>query len=389
MTKGDVLGVLLGGNALTKKQIVDRLGISERQFKRAISTLRHRDGHTIEYDPHTKTYKLVSISEDVDDDMADNDEFTKFINSSIRRREREEARNKAKLNTIEKVLREAVRRLEPVEPNYSIIPDHSNQSVVALLSDIHIGRVTSTYDENVMRDRLSKYFTNVNLLTDIEAQYLPVKDMNFFFLGDFVDGETIFPGQGFEIEIDVMEQALRLASLISKYIQTFAHDYNTVNIWATPGNHGRNGKYNSFNSNWDNVVYKFIEVALSEQENVHFHYATNNSRLLVASVNNNGFLLTHGDLIRMAYQVPYYGITNMMNRWSQSVPGWDYLTMGHFHHYSLGTKFIDKEFIINGSFLSGDNFSLERLGANTHPSQVVFGVHEKCGVTWRYPVNLY
>jgi hypothetical protein len=61
--------------------------------------------------------------------------------------------------------------------------------------------------------------------------------------------------------------------------------------------------------------------------------------------------------------------------------------LGHFHTLSQN-QIPGGEVLMNGSFKLTDEYAYNSLAAANEPSQLIHGVHEDHGVTWRLPVYL-
>lgn len=366
----------------TLLEMVESLGMTKKAIQRGIERLRD-NGYNIVYDITTKTYSIMDGS--VDD----------FINMSIERakalEKQQQLRNDAIQRHLFNVIRESMQDIDIGDIKYKSYKktDKSEQAVVMLFSDIHFGRVTTSYNSEIALRRLDNHINSLLDIVGIESELYNNVELDIFMLGDIVDGETIFPSQPFNIDKSAFEQAKIFAIAVVNKLIFLRQYFPKINVYCVYGNHGRSGKYNSRITNWDNVMYTIMEVATANVPDIKFIYPEGDEKILIADIYGYKFLLTHGDMINMHYQIPYYGITNKSMRWYQTFDGIDYMVLGHFHHHSLGTQFINVEYFINGSYLTDDTFSKEVIGSvNKYPSQVVFGVHRKYGVTWRYPIYL-
>jgi 3',5'-cyclic AMP phosphodiesterase CpdA len=64
-----------------------------------------------------------------------------------------------------------------------------------------------------------------------------------------------------------------------------------------------------------------------------------------------------------------------------------YFVCGHFHKPgTIGD--MDGELIVNGPWVATDAYCFNRFSGFTEPVQLIHGVNEKYGVTWRLPVRL-
>ena len=364
-----------------------RTGLSKKAIYNAISKMKDK-GIAIIYDNKGRVYVLEP---DMDLISVLEKEKEKRVNRVMQYETNRALKHLSFYDLISDILSNTVEKINFDNIDKPPKPDKhkGNQSGVALFSDIHIGRWNDVYNMDVALKLLDNHVDSILDVSNIESKGYVMNGLNIFALGDFVDGESIFPGHAFKVEVPVVEQAIKLGKAFAEKIAYMSQYYPEINVYCVYGNHGRNGKYSAKLTNWDFVLYKFAEVALGNSPNIHFYYPKGDRRFLTAQVEEHGFLLMHGDRIRMHYQIPYYGISNKSMKWAQSIANWEYLTMGHFHHYDLGQKIVTKEVIMNGAYLMGDDYSLEEIGVeNIEPTQVFMGVHKKRGVTWRYPIYL-
>ncbi len=264
------------------------------------------------------------------------------------------------------------------------------ETQVALLSDVHLGRVTTDFDRRVCESRFRYYMRKIVRIADLHRTAYPIDDLYLFILGDIIDNEVLFPTQPHEIEMSVFQQIREMTQIATEEIVGLAEHYRKVNIVAVPGNHGRVGRYHDPVTNWDNLFYLMLEATLRSHPRISTRIpARKEDWWMIQEVRGHPFLLHHGDSIRMWQNIPLYGIIQRGMRWQGSMPDdWEYMAMGHFHVIDAGMSWNEFEILLNGTLLSGDNFSLRNLGMASTPAQLTFGVNEHHGVTWRYPIWL-
>lgn len=276
------------------------------------------------------------------------------------------------------------------EPNPYPSGQRNPETQVALLSDVHIGRVTTDFDSRVCEARFRYYMRKLVRIADLHREAYPIDELYLFVLGDIIDNEVLFPTQPHEIEMPVFDQVRDITQIATEEIVGLAQHYEKVHVVAVPGNHGRVGRYHDPVTNWDNLFYLLLESALRTHPRIETRIpARREDWWMVQEVRSHKFLLHHGDSIRMWQNIPLYGIIQRAMRWKGSIPDdWEYMTLGHFHVPDSGMKWNEFEILMNGTLLSGDNFALRNLGLESGTAQITFGVNEHHGVTWRYPIWL-
>jgi hypothetical protein len=169
--------------------------------------------------------------------------------------------------------------------------------------------------------------------------------------------------------------------------------FETVNVVYVPGNHGRRSikkDYHGAHDNWDYLVADTAEQYCRDIPNINF--VIPDAWSINLDINGVGFSVFHGDDVRSQLGVPWYGMERRQNRITAltSLQGGNrirYFCCGHFHRpASLGQ--FDGELLMNGPWVATDSYSYNAFGGYTEPTQLLHGVGQKYGVTWRLPVKL-
>jgi hypothetical protein len=168
--------------------------------------------------------------------------------------------------------------------------------------------------------------------------------------------------------------------------------FESVEVLYLSGNHGRRSTkkdYHGARDNWDYLIAEIARMHCTALENVVFNIP--NSFSACVSVEGWGFGLSHGDDVRSWNGIPWYGIERKVRRLSAISATRDqrvhYYGFGHFHNLATQAA-LDGETIINGSWVATDPYAYEGLSVFTEPSQWIFGVHRKRGVSWRLNMKL-
>ena len=276
------------------------------------------------------------------------------------------------------------------------------QEVAHLLSDCQIGeRVEAAetggiggdegYDIDIFAKRLEIWAEkSVSILTQ-HRKITPIANGQLWYLGDGLENQTIFKGQGARICDNIAGQFTRGADLLTGAIRYLAGYYECLNIKYLLGNHGRIGDKgeNLHYVSWEYLLAQFIKEKLSACTNIVWDVPK--SWWSIADVMGWKFYLTHGDDVLRYMGLPYYSIdkydAKMTLLLQQQGISFDYLVMGH-HHQCVQWDRPWGEKLINGSFVSGNAFAAKKLQANCRPTQLMFGIGAEHGVTWRYPIRL-
>lgn len=313
-------------------------------------------------------------------------EKLKFIDET--KLQNQEIKEKIRTEIIVEAVKEAIKPVQFIMPSFNITTNKGKEEEQAclLISDVHVGKVTKTYNSDVFKKRLDHLIKSVCKITDLLRHGYKINTLNIFFAGDIVDGEGIYPTQSLHVDQGVLKQVFRIGlPEFTKQLILLSKFFKNINVFCIRGNHGRSGRFAEESSNWDIVFYEALKLATANYKNINWNVSYDwNLRL---KIYNWVFELIHGHQIKMYLNVPYYGITMKGSRWQGSHGHYDYLLLGHFHNAAM-SQFNDWEFFLNGSFSSSDDFADEVLGLLGSTEQLFFGVHHRKKVTWRYKIKL-
>lgn len=252
-------------------------------------------------------------------------------------------------------------------PEYKPLPPFTRETpeILALVSDIHVGKLTESYNLKVLSRRLLDY--ERYLISEIVRTQTPI--LHLALIGDIVDGDDIFPGHAFAVEVPTIQQYFIAADLFARMISRLS-GYCKIKVPCVPGNHGRQGRKGEkpVLSNWDYLVYKLLERELSQNDRVTFCYPEGHKFYIRYPVAGSRFLLMHGHAIEGAGSKNT--LVSAALKWRNSIPNWDYIAFGHWHSddmISVG----DTKIFCNGTSTSGDSFSEEVVKTVNSPSQKV------------------
>ena len=298
---------------------------------------------------------------------------------------------------IANIVRNAVESLPKLEVPEPHIPDndHKEESVLLVISDVHIGKKTKSYNPKVFVKRLNALKEKVFDITDIHRSVRKVSKLYIAFCGDIIDAESVYPAQAVEhISIPIIDQIFTVGlPEFSKFLLDCSAYFPEIECYCVRGNHGRQNaaKWTSSKStNWDFVFYKALQASMSTQDRIKWIIPTKDWKDTF-KIYEEGFMMTHGDMIKRYYSSPFYGMTRQAERWSNAYRDRIKLThflYGHFHSLDAGMRHNRLRIYLNGSFVTDDPFAEEYIAVASVPEQLILGVHPTRGVTWRYAINL-
>jgi hypothetical protein len=339
---------------------------------------------------------------DIEADVASAEQITRLRQTCNRlSRELFEVKHKHAdyIAAVEGAVRDAVGTIQvaPVPAPIFAGGTDGEEVAVALLSDLQTGKRTPDYDSGVARDRVMRYAQKIVELADIQRLHHPVRRVVVPMLGDMVEGVNIFPGQEWLIDSTLYTQVFNTTPVIlADFLRYLAANFETVEVHAVQGNHGRLGRNGQFGpeDNADKMVYRITELLLRDEPRVTFDIADPSGERAWFKIMDVGAwraMLIHGDQIRGHSGFPWYGLGKKVNAWASGeagVPQFKDLLMGHWHQLAR-IPLNSKSVWVNGSTESTNTYASESLAAQSEPSQWLLFVDPNAGrVTASYGVDL-
>jgi len=304
-----------------------------------------------------------------------------------------------------KRLLEAVEKATPLfPPRRVVVPKigrvKSIEHVGFLCSDVHasehIGEETTggfgSYSLETT-SKMAEYLKSVIpdfLLSNLTGTQFDV--FHFWFLGDMVSG-IIHEELSKTNEMEVIELCFYLGQLFADLIMSLASVFPEVRVVGVPGNHGRLTKktqYKLYYNNFDWAVYKLVGVLCSKMDNITFDFPK--SFFASVRVYDHLFALIHGDGIKRHSGTPYYGLDRYFKKISALFASrrnyLKYLMLGHHHAGAMIPDVGASRKYVNGQWTGPSEYSLGAIMEGTDPTQLLFGIHKKKGVTWDLQVQL-
>lgn len=244
---------------------------------------------------------------------------------------------------------------------------------ILLLSDLHAGRYTTSTNALVFGNRMKALYQRVAEHVFHYRRMYAFNKLHIFSLGDQVTGERVGHNvQLEELEHTILSQCFNIAiPHLTALTIALLHDFKTIDVYTVPGNHGIVARpYISKGANWDNVVALGWQSKLSEHKEVTFDVVTD-QWYNTATVRNTDWLLVHGDQFKGGGN--YGSIVTGVRQWHDSIKEhFDYVAMGHFHHWCKV-----REVIMNGSLLTDDEWSKEVVKRDAECVQLLIAVSDK------------
>ena len=325
-------------------------------------------------------------------DFAESDELRRQLrNLQVKVRDAKEHRQEL-IDAVYTASRDALAALGPVLPVAPPPPDRRKKPEVALIhaTDWQRGKRTQSYNSEICDERVNRLADKIFTLTKIARSDHPVNSAAVLFGGDMLEGVNIFPGQTFEIDSWLYDQFFGLIRLEERFIRRLLSEFETVEIWAEPGNHGRIGRSKSGDfpaaDNMDNLSYGVAKMLLENEPRVIWH--PYHSWYQPVQIGNYKAMLIHGDEIKsFGGNTPAFGLLRKGTAWSSGVveEGFQDIYFGHFHTPMTLTLPNGGQMYGTGSTESSNAYAAEFVAAKGKPSQRLHFIEpEKGHVTAEY-----
>lgn len=252
---------------------------------------------------------------------------------------------------------------------------------------------TTSYDTQVMRERVMRLASKVEKIVAIHRMAGPIKDATLMLGGDMIEGLFNFPTQPFEIDATLFEQYVNVSMLLVDLVRRLLAVFETVTVVAEWGNHGRLGSKRSAvprNDNADRMTYELARQVLATEPRVKWEDCPEDVQRV--EIGQYRAILLHGDEIgRNGFASPMT-IVNHVAKWQSGSFGWDFRDayIGHYHTHNewalpngLGSVYQ------TGSTESDNRYAGVMLASSAIPSQRLHFVDPAKGrVTAAYKVWL-
>lgn len=208
------------------------------------------------------------------------------------------------------------------------------------LTDLHIGKLTPTFDAATARTRLRQAVAATSEITNLRRQTARIDRVYLALGGDCVEGEEIYPGQSHDIEGDLFWQTREASEAIAEIILSLLQEFPEVYVFAVEGNHGKNGYRGSKATNWDSIAYysaRMMVESAAKKDAKRITWDIPHERderwYSIARIMGWGVMLIHGDQLKGgSLGFPWYSSQKKALGWTDTVgQGVDAILAGHWH----------------------------------------------------------
>ena len=262
-----------------------------------------------------------------------------------------------------------------------------------VMGDWQGSKVTTSYNSQIMRERVLNFTDRAIDITNIQRAHHPVRECVIAFTGDMVEGLWNYPGQAWEIDSTLFEQYVQVSRLIVDVIRRALDNYEHVTVVPEWGNHGRIGSKRDGvprNDNIDRMCYELARQLLAGEKRLTFQESPEDIQRL--EIGNYRAIVLHGDEVgRNGFASPTSIVTHVAKWKSGSYP-WAFRDayIGHYHTHAewalpdgLGSVYQ------TGSTESDNRYAGITMAASATPSQRLHFIDPAKGrVTAAYKVWL-
>ncbi len=261
------------------------------------------------------------------------------------------------------------------------------------MTDWQGAKLTTSYNSQVMRERVSRFVRKALSITEVQRADHPVKDAVLMMSGDMVEGLWNFPTQPFEVDATIFDQFRNVAKLIEEVVLEALANYEHVTVITEWGNHGRMGSKRDAipkSDNLDRMTYELARQRFDGETRLTWEDCPEDIQRV--EIGNYRALLMHGDEVgRTGFASPA-AWQGAGNRWKAGAYDWDFqdIYLGHYHKVAeenlsdgIGTIYW------TGSTESDNRYARDSMAASGVPSQRLHFIDpEKGRVTAKYVVWL-
>ena len=275
--------------------------------------------------------------------------------------------------------------------------DFGTQHQVALFSDLHRNEVVDPretggiglYNENVMLERLGRWRDGVVRFK--QTYRFPVTTLHIGALGDDLEGHgQIYPAQAYFMDRNLLDQVLGFIGNMEDILRFFATIYKEVIVDHVPGNHGRTGTKRGdrpFQDNIENIAWMWLRDRLRDVPNLTVRVHT--SFFALVDILGWMFYFAHGDDVLPMSPYAKRGGQNTKLRMNAVIGQViNYMCIAHSHTNIEFEPEIGGRFMVNGNFVGPCMLSVQGMHEANLPSQLIFAVHPKYGITHRTTLAL-
>lgn len=246
-----------------------------------------------------------------------------------------------------------------------------NMIIEPLISDIHFGLKTETYNVDVARKSLQTVAKVAKEELNRYEKIYNISKFNILLNGDLIQSSTMHKDSHASCVLTNAEQlAVAVESIFLDLILPLATTGHKIDIIGMCGNHDRES-YDRFTVDpgryyYTYTIYKTLELVCKQSKLKNVNITIPNDPFLVYDIFGSYFLVEHGDLLsgKGSMETLEKQIHKRSVQVGKLIKG---IRIGHFHNDLIGSL---GRYIINGSSTSNDHYS-KGLGYKSRPCQLI------------------
>ena len=295
--------------------------------------------------------------------------------------------------------RDAMRQIGPI-PKVPVPKKdrRTGKGEVALwhLTDWQGSKVTTSYNSEVMRERVLRFCDKAVKLTEIQRADHPVEECVILFGGDMIEGLFNYPSQPFEIDASLFTQFTGAARLVAEVVRRALASYQSVKVIQEWGNHGRVGDKRAAvprSDNVDRMVYELAREILGDDGKLpdRLTWEDSDEDIHWFEVGNYRALLIHGDEIGRNGAASINTLVKYVTQLKAGAYDKPFIDVyaGHLHSHRDIELPDGGSYFQTGSPESDNRYARDSMAATSRPTQRLHFVDPKAGrVTAQYKVDL-
>jgi len=267
-------------------------------------------------------------------------------------------------------------------------PRRRGDEEIAILhiTDGHAGKITSSFNDDVYKNRMEQIYHKTMLIVNLHRNIYPIHKLVILCTGDNVQGENPHQGSRLgETSMGARDQVKKLAApTLNNLLGSFKQEFKEVDFHGVPGNHGHE-KLAPETSNYDLLLYDILEAGIGQHKGINIF--CHDEWYALIDINGHKCFMFHGDGIPCQQGVPFFALDRKLKSWYMLHP-FRYAFSGHFHKAYFNEVSNVLEHFMAASLVSDDEWVQKKLGIASSPSQNIYGIHHRQGITWKYKLTL-
>lgn len=238
-----------------------------------------------------------------------------------------------------------------------------------MLTDLHIGKITKTFDLETAKSRLADYTGVVIDEINRYKHFYKIDEIVIFLGGDIIENSLMHNAESLVgCEFQNPEQVRWCVSLLyTEVLLPLISLHIPLHVIGITGNHDRQEQNKTYHLPGKNSLSWIVYQTLRMLTNGYHHLSWDIPEAIhtTYSIYDNVILYEHGDHIRGRSKEVY--AKHIADRSVQAGTIISGLRLGHWHEYLC---FDDGKVIVNASLCGQDSYS-ETKGYNSKPGQVI------------------